>query len=119
MVEVRIEFPFNSKFSKNYKHKCGRRGRGKKFNEMRAWYVITIRAYAKELEGYKRLKLQLNVYRPNKKHDAQNYTEDFCDMVQDAIGINDRYYTVSSQAIDGENPRFELILKGYYANNKN
>lgn len=113
MVEIRLEFPYDSRLSKNYKQQCGKYGRGEMFKRLRDSFVLYVRAYAKELEGCKRIKLHLNVYRPDQRTDAQNYVEDFCDIVQDAIGVNDRHFETSSKPIDGERPRFELILKGY------
>lgn len=57
------------------------------------------------------VRLWITVYRPNARWDACNFVDECCDIVQAAIGVNDREYAGSwFPAIDRERPRIELEL---------
>ena len=85
--------------------------------------VMIIRAHL-NLRGIKftnpeSIEVHLKVFRPMPNVDAQNFTKAFWDIVEQAIGINDKYFKTSAEAIDPAGPddkefypHFEITIRG-------
>ena len=113
MPEIRIVIPtFDGRLSKNDRLARGRYG-DSSIKRLKDSFALLIRAYGNELIGCKKLDVELIVYRPSEKWDAHNFLDEFCDIIQMALGINDRNFTPKvTPELDPMNPHFELILKG-------
>jgi len=119
MAEVRIVIPtFDGRLSKNKNNSLRRIqfGRDAGVKQVRDSFVLFIRGTV-SASGIKfnpeSLGIELLVYRPDKRYDGQNFADEFCDIIQGALGINDRHFKdFHCRTIDGQYPHFEIILRG-------
>ena len=119
MPELRIVIPtFDGRLSKNKNNSLNRIrfGRDAGTKQVRDSFVLLIRGTV-NAAGIKfnpeSLEIELLVFRPDKRYDGQNFVDEFCDILQEALGINDRHFKdFRYKTIDGQYPHFELILKG-------
>jgi len=113
LIELKIVIPtFDGRLSKNERLKRGRYG-DTSIGKLKDSFVTFIRSYARALIECDMLEVELIVYRPDKRYDGQNFIDEFCDIVQEALNINDRHFkSTKITTIDGELPHFELVLRG-------
>ena len=119
MPEIRIVIPtFDGRLSKNKNNLLHRIqfGRDVGTKQVRESFILLIRGTVNS-SGIKfnpeSLEIELLVYRPDKRYDGQNFVDEFCDIIQEALGINDRHFKdFRCRSIDGQYPHFEIILKG-------
>lgn len=126
MPEIRIVIPtFDYRLNKNTDEKLSRiiYGKSSGYKQVLGSFAMLIRAELNH-KGikFKRpeyLDVTLYVYRPNKLHEAQNYGDEFWDIVKRALGIEDRHFSTHTFPVDPTGPddkefypHFELILKG-------
>jgi hypothetical protein len=96
---VRVSVPFTYDASKNSRHSLSKSGlfTRKAFVQFRTALALTLKS-ALARQGIKpvdgKLWLDLFVQKSNHRGDAVNVVEAICDAVQDATGVNDRWYSI-------------------------
>lgn len=96
---VRVAVPFSWGYSKNAIYSLGAR-RGHIFQRaesraLRTALTLLIRQAARGEPFFKgKVWLDIFVQKPNNKGDAVNVVDTVCDAVKDAIGIDDRYFSI-------------------------
>ena len=126
MKEVKIIIPtFDYRLNKNTREKLSRMQFGKSdgYKKLLNSFEMLIRANLNakgiKFEHPESIDVTLLVYRPNTKHDAQNYGDEFWDIIKRALGIDDRHFTTHAIPKDPDGPddktfypHFEIILRG-------
>lgn len=126
MPEIRIVIPtFDYRLNKNTDEKLSRILYGKSvgykqvLDSFETLIRSNINAKGVKFQRPEYLDVTLYVYRPNTLHEAQNYGDEFWDIVKRALGIEDRHFSTHTYPVDPKGPddkefyqHFELILKG-------
>ena len=110
---VKICLPFDIRLSKNNRLRSARLGFiPKEVKQIRDSFALAIRAYAHEFRNAKALEVGLMVHKPDNRSDAQNFVDELSDIIQLALGTNDRNFRFSQ--VDGNvrpgNPEFEITI---------
>lgn len=109
---ITLTFPFDARLSKNQRlqYGNGKIYRRKDVQQLENSFITYATAYLKPLINAAKLNVKLIVYRPSLRIDAQNFIDVFCDIIQQATGINDRNFINIScvSELDRGNPRFIL-----------
>ena len=109
----RLFLPYDGRLNKNqWNRYLQYRHIPKAVKDLWGSFVIYIRANCQELRDSKRLDIEIMVHRPDGRTDPQNYLTVLSDIIQEALGVNDRYYRIT---VDGDirpdNPEFEIVIK--------
>lgn len=114
MHGIRIVLPFDRKLSKNkvFITKQGHIVRWKETNDARKDLVWEIKGI-RHVFFQAKIWLDVTVFQPDHMGDALNYIDNIADAIQEAIGINDRWYAISNLNwhIDKNNPRIQIKIK--------
>jgi len=94
---VKIEIPWCSDLSKNKKY-CSRNfvlspAYRKAKNGLTLYFKSQLQKNKVKFVDKNKLKISAFFTRPNMKMDIQNFQEAFCDCIQDAAKVNDRYFS--------------------------
>ncbi len=114
-IAATVVVPFTSALSKNAMWQPVGRGHMIVREESAAARKSVADAIRAALAGARATKRKLHValmvFKPTHRMDAINFGDVICDAVQDATGLNDRWYTLEVDwAIDRETPRIEITI---------
>ncbi len=107
---IRVVLPFTRDFSKNKiavsHNRIFKPEQTRAANEALIWKIKSLHHKFFVAKTW----LDVVVYQPSHKGDAVNYLDNFCDAIQKAIGIDDRWFAVRmlNWHIDKDSPRIEL-----------
>lgn len=114
---VELELPWSPGLTVNHAYRSNGRGGRILTDEARAWRdgaVLMVRAASHALEWHagENVEVALRLYVPNgeSRPDADNLCKVVLDAVERGLGINDKWFDVSSRVRVDVRPRLELRL---------
>jgi len=115
-MTITITADFNENLSKNnhwMQNKHGGRFKNPKTTKAQndiAWQIKS-QAHQSVWSKDAAMVIEMTVYRPNKKWDAQNFVDSCSDAIEMGTGVNDSKYTVHAiPEYDKKNPRIEIRI---------
>jgi hypothetical protein len=115
-ASISIEIPYMAQLSKNRKEIYTKRYTSRKIKNPEHEKIKDLIAHKFfrlsaniQFKPKTPLFVQITVHSKGRSCDAHNFAEGICDALEDAIGVNDRYYTVCTvPKIDKDNPRIRI-----------
>ncbi len=114
-----VTLPIDPSLSKNRSktvHYVGKKAiirLSQEYKTAKTYYTQLMRNAFQNYPLRERVKLMVHIhmYKQDNRMDCINFVDGLCDALQDAIKINDRYYSLSIDwSIDKTYPRFEMEI---------